>query len=85
MIWKNTFMLMKNSNLDNVKKHRDIKLVTGEKRRNYLVSETNYHAVTFFTEHLLAIELNKTEILRNKTVYFGLLILKLNRIFGMIM
>ena len=45
--------------MENVRKHRDIKLVTTEKRRNYLVSEPNYHTTTFFTETLLAIELKK--------------------------
>ena len=29
--------------MDNVRKLRDIKLVTTNKRRNYLVSEPNYH------------------------------------------
>ena len=29
--------------MENVRKHRDVKLVTTEKRRNYLVSEPNYH------------------------------------------
>ena len=28
---------------ENVRKHRDIKLVTSERRRNYLVSVPNYH------------------------------------------
>ena len=45
--------------MENVRKHRDIKLVTTERRRNYLVSETNYHTTKFFTEHLLAIEMKK--------------------------
>ena len=38
--------------MENVRKHRDIKLVTKEKRRNYLVSEPNYHTTKFFTENL---------------------------------
>ena len=42
--------------MEKVRKHRDIKIATTEKRRNYLVSETNYHATKFFTENLLAIE-----------------------------
>ena len=42
-----------------VRKHRDIKLVTTERRRNYLVSEPNYRNAKFFTEHLLAIEMEK--------------------------
>ena len=29
--------------LENVRKHRDVKLVTTERRRNYFVSEPNYH------------------------------------------
>ena len=29
--------------MENVRNHRDIKLVTNEPRRNYLVSEPNYH------------------------------------------
>ena len=43
--------------MKNVKKDRDIKLVTTETRRKYLVSEPNYHTTKFFTENLLAIEI----------------------------
>ena len=46
--------------MENVRKHRDIKLVTKEKRRNYLVSEPNYHTTKFFTENLWAIEMKKS-------------------------
>ena len=52
--------------IKNVRKHRHFKLVTTERRRNYLVSEPNYHTTKFFTENLLAIEMRKTEILMNK-------------------
>ena len=41
--------------MENVRKHRDIKLVTTERKRNYLVSEPNYHTKKHFTENLLAI------------------------------
>ena len=34
--------------MENVRKHRDIKLVTTERTRNYLVSEPNYHITKFF-------------------------------------
>ena len=61
--------------MENVRKHRHIKLVTTERRRNCLVSEANYHATKFFTEHLLAIEIRKTQILLNKPVYLRLPIL----------
>ena len=56
-------MLMNNAifgkTMENVRQHRDIKLVTAERRRNYLVSEPNYHTTNIFTEYLLAIEIKK--------------------------
>ena len=58
--------------MNNVRKHREIKLVTLERRRKYLVSEPNYHNKKFFTENLLAIKMKKTQILMNKSVYLGL-------------
>ena len=45
--------------LENVRKHKDIKLVTIERKRNYLVSESNYHTTKIFTIYLLAIEVKK--------------------------
>ena len=62
------------------RKHRYIKLVTTERRRNYLVSEPNCHTTKFFTENVLAIKMKKTEILMNKPVYLGLSILELSKI-----
>ena len=54
-----TFLMMNNAvfgkSMENVRKHRDIKVVTTERRRNYLVSGPNFHTTNFFTEHLLAI------------------------------
>ena len=64
--------------MENVRKHRNIKLVTTEKR-NYLASEPNYHTTKFCTENLLAIEMRKTQILMNKPVYLGLSILDLSK------
>ena len=49
--------------IENVRKHRDIKLVTAERRRIYLVSEPNYHTTKFFTETLLTIEMRKLKYL----------------------
>ena len=51
---------------ENVKKDRDVKHFTTDKRRNYLVLKSNDHRC--FTEKLLAIEMKKTEILINKPV-----------------
>ena len=55
--------------MENVGKHLNIKLVTIERRINYLVSEPNYHTTKFFTENLVAIEMRKTQILIHKAVY----------------
>ena len=49
--------------MENVRKHRDVKLVTTERRRNYLGSEPNYRTTKFFTEHLLAIKMKKRRYL----------------------
>ena len=51
--------------IENVRKHRDIKLVTSEIRRNYLISEPNYRTTKFFTENLLAMEMKKTKMYMN--------------------
>ena len=66
--------------MESVRKHRDIKLVTTKWRRNDLVPEPNYHTTKLFTQHLLAIEIKKTEIPINKAVYLGLSILRLSKI-----
>ena len=55
--------------MENLRKHRDIKLIRTERRRNYLVSEPRYHTTNFFAENLLAIEMKKIRILMNKPVY----------------
>ena len=66
--------------MENVRKHRDIKLVTTKRRRNYLVSEPNHHTTSFFIENLLAIEMKKIETLMSKPVYLGLLIKELSKL-----
>ena len=54
--------------MENVRKHKDIKLVIIEKKRNYLVSEPNYHTTKFFTENLLANEMKKRK--KTKTLKY---------------
>ena len=66
--------------MKNVRKHRDIKVGTTEKRRKYLVSEPNYHTTKFSVKYLLVIEMKKTEILMNRPVCLGLSILELIKI-----
>ena len=80
---KDFFKLMNNEDfgktMENVRKHRNIKVIATESRRNYLVSDPNYHTTTSFTENLLAIEMEKTQILMNNPVYLGLSILDLSK------
>ena len=65
--------------MENVRKYRDIKLVTTDKRRNQKVSEPNYHTTKWFSENLLAIEMKRTEVKMNKLVYLGLSILEISK------
>ena len=77
------YKLMNNSvlgrTMENVMKHRDIKLVKADKRRNQLVSEPNYYTTKWFSENLLAIEIKKTKVKMNKPVYLGLSILEISK------
>ena len=65
--------------MENVRKHRDIKLETTDKRRNQLISEPNYHAVKSFSENLVATEMKKTKVKMNKPVYLGFSILAISK------
>ena len=66
--------------MENMRKHRDIKLVTTDEKRNKLVSEPNYHTTKRFSENLLAIEMKKTKVKMNKPVYLGMSILDISKI-----
>ena len=52
--------------MQNVRKHRDIKLITTDEKRNKLVSEPNYHKTKHFSENLLAIEMKKKKKSKNE-------------------
>ena len=45
--------------MEDVRKHRDIKLAITEARMTYLVPRPNYHEKIFFSKDLLAIEMKK--------------------------
>ena len=51
---KDFFKLMNSSffgkTVENMRKHRDIRVITTEERRNYFVSEPNYHTTNFFVK-----------------------------------
>ena len=80
---KDFFKLMNNAvfrkTVENVRKHRDIKLVTTDKRRNQLASERNYLAPKYFSEELMAIEMKKTKVKLNKSICLGMLILDISK------
>ena len=79
---KDFFKLMNNSvfgkTMDIGRKHRDIKLVTTDKRRNQLVSEPNYHTTKYFSGNLLATEMKKIKVKMDKIVQLGLSILDIS-------
>ena len=56
----------------NVRNHRDIKLVTSDKRRKQLVSEPNYHSHKIISDHLMEKERKKTRVKMTKPLYLGM-------------
>ena len=64
---------------ENVRKHRDSKLVTTDKRRNQLASEPNHHTTKHFLDHLIAIETKKTRVKMNKPIYLDMSILDISK------
>ena len=80
---KDFLKLMNNSvfgkTMENVRKHKDIKLVATDEKRNKLVSEPNYHTTKRFSEHLLAIEMEKTKVKMSKPIYLGMSILDISK------
>ena len=70
---KDFFKLMNNAvfgkMMENVRKHRDIKLVKTDHKRNKLVSEPNYHTMKFISENLSIIEMKKVKVKMKKPIY----------------
>ena len=65
--------------MENIRKHRDIRLVTTDKKRSKLVSEPNYHTINLISEDLSIIEMKKTKVKMNKPIYLGLSILEISK------
>ena len=80
---KNFFKLMNNAvfgkTMENVRNHRDIKLVISDKRRSILVSEPNYHSSKCISKDLMIIEMRKVEVKMNKPIYLGQAILDISK------
>ena len=81
---KDLFRLMNNAvfvkTMENIRKHRDIKPVTSDKKRSKLVSEPNHHTINLISEDLSIIEMKKTKVKISKPIYLGLSILEISKI-----
>ena len=83
-IMMNTELRMQSKNdfekdLENVKNHRGIKIVTTDKWKSILTSEPNYHSTKFISKDLLIMEMKKAEVKMNKLIYLGQAILDLSK------
>ena len=80
---KDFFKLMNNSvfgkTMENLRNHRDIKIVTTDRRRSILGSESNYHSTKYISKDLLIMEMKKTEVKMNKPIYLGQAILNISK------
>ena len=81
---KDLFKLMNNAvfgkTVENIRKHRNIKLVTTDEKRNKLVSEPNYHTMDYISKDFSIIEMKRTKVKMNKPIYLGLSILDISKI-----
>ena len=66
--------------MENVRKHRDIKLVKTDKKRHKLVSEPNFHTMKLTDDNLAIIEMKKVKVKMNKPIYLGISILDISKI-----
>ena len=78
------FKLMNNSvfgkTMENIRKHRNIKLVTTEEKYLRTVMKPNFKSGVLFGENLMGCEMGKIKVVRNKPVYLGQAILDLSKI-----
>ena len=76
---KDYYKLLNNSfsgrTMENVRNHRDIRLVNNENRRSKLASEPTYHATKYISENLLIMEMKQCEVCLNKALSLGQAIL----------
>ena len=80
---KDFYKLMNNAvfghSIMNVRRYRDIKLVTDDKKRFKLASMPNYYTTKQFSENFLAVEMKKTKIKMNVPIYIGFTILEVSK------
>ena len=66
--------------MDNIRKHRDIKLVNNEEAYLRTVMHPNFKSGTLFGPNLMGCEMGKVKVVMNKPVYLGQAILDLSKI-----
>ena len=66
--------------MENVRKDRDIELVTTDKKRNQLASEPNYHTTKYFLKNMMTIEMKKAKVKMNKPIYLLMLLFNISKI-----
>ena len=80
---KNFFKRMNNSvfgkTMENVRKFRNIKLITTDKRRTQLISKPNYHLIKYFSKNILAFEMKKIKVKMNKPICLGFSVLEIRK------
>ena len=78
------FKLMNNSvfgkTMENIRKHRNIKLVTTEEKYLHTVMCRNFKSGVLFGENLMGCEMGKIKVVMNKPVYLSQVILDLSKI-----
>ena len=81
---KDYYKLLDNSfygkTMENVRKHRDIRLINTENKRSKLASEPNYYSTKHISENLLIMEMKKRDVYMNKPIYLGQAILDYSKI-----
>ena len=80
---KDFFKLMNNTvfgkTMENIRNHKDINLVTSDKKYLKYVMKPNFKDGHPFSKHLLAVEMGKGEITMNKPVYLGQVVLDISK------
>ena len=78
------FKLINNSvfgnTMENIRKHKYVKLVTNEKAYLKQVMKPNFKSETCFSENLMVCEMGRIKIVMKKPVYLGQAILNLSKI-----
>ena len=81
---KDFFKLMNNSvfgkTMENIRKHKDVKLVTNKETYLKTVMKPNFKSGILFSENLMGCEMSKIKVVMNKLVYLGQAIFDLSKV-----